>query len=844
MQHAAVGFDPFAGGELARVVPSTEPQREIWLADRLGRDASLSYNESVSLQLTGVLDAQALAHALDALVARHDALRSNFGPDGETLCVRASLEVDMTTLDLRAQPATERQASLDARTRSAVDTPFSLAHDPLLRAELIRMADDEHVLVLTAHHAVCDGWSWWVLVRELGALYSAQRERRAPTLEAAEQFADYALALAREPASTHAADLAFWRARFAQDVPALDLPTDRARGARRGFASEREDYVLPAALVAGLRRLGAQRGASLFATLLTGFATLLGRLASQDSIVVGIPAAAQGIDGHGGLVGHCINLLPLRFDLDPNTPFAQALDAGQCVLFDALEHSHCTFGTLLQHLPIARDPSRLPLVSAVFNIDQALDGEAEDFSGLALRFSSNARTHENFELFVNAVQEGGALRLECQYNTDLFDRETVRRWLGCFESLLQAAVDAPQRALAELPLLDDAALAAMRDLQPAPTPFDRERLAHQFFEQQADATPDRVAVRAGKTSLTYAELEVRANRLAHLLRERGVHRGSLVGLALDRDVDMLVGVLATLKAGAGYVPLDPALPDERLAYMVGDAGLSTLVTQSQHAARFDLRGRPVLALDALGTALSAQPDTRIGVDADAAQPGSPAYVIYTSGSTGRPKGVQVPHATLANFVPAMLAAPGMHADDVLVSVTTLSFDIAFLELMVPLSVGASVVIASREQQRDGRELRALLESSGATCMQATPAGWRLLLESGWSGSAVFKAITGGEPLSVDLAQALLERCGEVWNAYGPTETTIWSTIWRVQSPGQGIRIGRPVANTPAWVLDRLLQPVPLGLPGEGNGLRRLHGQHVLSHLNVHSAGTTPFPSSL
>lgn len=816
---APVDYDPFADGVLSRVVPTTEPQREVWLADRLGRDASLAFNESVSLRLRGGLDAAALRVALQDLLARHDALRASFGPDGETLCVRDHAELALPVHDLSALDAAALDAAVAAQLKNAVDTPFALERDLLLRAELLRLASDEHLLLLTAHHIVCDGWSWWVIVRELGALYASVRGIAGEPVPPPESFADYALAQALAPGGgVQAVDEAYWLASFADGAPVLELPSDRMRLPRRSFASSREDYTLDAELVAAIRRMGARRGSSLFATLLTGFAALISRLAAQPQVVVGIPAAGQSVDGHDHLVGHCVNLLPLRFDIDPAQSFAQALDAGQGTLLDALEHQRYTFGTLLRKLRIARDPSRLPLVSVMFNIDQALDHESSGFPGLSLDFSCNPRSHENFELFVNAVQAHGELRLECQYNRDLFDATTIHRWMSAYECLLRAASQRPETAVLGLPLVDGEARAELDRLQPPPVAVAADRLMHEWFELQCDRTPDRIAVRHRDATLSYAALEARANRIANLLRIHGVRRGALVGLALDRGCDMLAALLGILKAGAGYVPLDPQFPSDRLAYMAGDAGLAALVTQREHAGHFDLRGRPVLMLDELSAELAAASPARIGRDDGAATPESLGYVIYTSGSTGQPKGVQLPHRAVANFIAGMQLAPGIDADDRLLAVTTLSFDIAVLELLLPLSAGAQVVLADRDVASDGVALQNLLASSGATFMQATPATWRLLLDAGWAGDPRLKVLCGGEALSPDLASQLLPRCGSLWNMYGPTETTIWSTCARVETPPAGgapdIHIGRPIVNTRLWILDAQGEPCPRGVPGE------------------------------
>src|SRR5690606_10131531 len=315
-----------------------------------------------------------------------------------------------------------------------------------------------------------------------------------------------------------------------------------------------------AALVAEVRRLGARRGASLFATLLGSFAALVGRIAGQDEVVVGIPAAGQSVDGHDHLVGHCVNLLPLKFELGSEPTFNALVDDAQSTLLDAIEHQRYTFGTLLQKLRVERDPSRLPLVSVMFNIDQALDQEKSGFEGLRLDFSTNPRHYENFELSINAVQVDGTLRLETQYNTGLFDARTVRRWLSAFETLLRSACEAPEERVARLALVGPGLFGELCALQPLPVAFDRQCGMHELFERQCDLAPERTAIRADDGVLDYAALEQRANRIARLLRASGVRRGALVGLSMDRGTDMLAALLGILNAGAGYVPLVPQFP--------------------------------------------------------------------------------------------------------------------------------------------------------------------------------------------------------------------------------------------------------------------------------------------
>ncbi|HKT29383.1 non-ribosomal peptide synthetase [Dyella sp.] len=810
----AVDYDPFAEAALARVVPATASQREIWLAAKLEQEASLAYNESVSIRFSGELDVAALQAALQGVVDRHEALRSTLSVDGNELCIATYVELDCIVHDLCGLNEADRNGSVAEALRVAVSTPFDLEHGPLVRAQLLRLAAQEHLLIFTAHHIVCDGWSFGVIVRDLAALYAQQLGQGAGPAPA-DAFADYAAAeTMRAETVGGQVDEQYWLSRFSGALPSLDLPTDSARRRHRSFASQREDRTLDAALIADIKRMGAKRGASFYATLLTGFSALLHRLTGQDDVVVGIPSAGQAVDGQHNLVGHCVNVLPLRTVIDAQASFATVLNHLRSDLLDAFEHRQYTLGSLLARLAMPRDPGRLPLVSVLFNLDQALDERTVSFPGLRFEFSGNARAFENFELFVNAVQVGDGLRLECQYNSDLFRAETIRCWLDAYETLLRNAVATPETAMQELGLLSEAAQRDLASLQPASTPYPEQQLAHEYFERQVDRVPHNAAVRHGARHLTYAQLEARANQLAHVLRDRGIGRGKLVGIALARKVDMLATVLAVLKTGAGYVPLDPTFPADRLAFMAEDAALAMLIVDDAAPPAFAFPSTKVLSLTRDAHAIELAFATRLPRDAAAATPDSVAYVIFTSGSTGRPKGVRVPHRTTSNFLTSMQGVPGIAEDDRLVAVTTLSFDIAFMELMLPLSVGAEVIIADRDDVRDGAALRKLVEQSDATMMQATPSGWRILIEAGWQGRERFRAVSGGEPLAVDLAEALLQRCSEVWNGYGPTETTVYSTYWRVEHPRSGIFIGRPVANTQVHILDEHRAPCPLGVPGE------------------------------
>ncbi|MDM0011240.1 amino acid adenylation domain-containing protein [Variovorax sp. J22P168] len=817
----SVDFDPFAGNDIERVVETTEAQREIWLACQLGDEASLAYNLSTSLLLKGSLNADALARALAEVVARHEALRSTIGPEGTDLWIASASNARLESIDLGDLSAGERTARLDAVRLAAVEQPFDLESGPLLRATLVRIDAVHHEFILSAHHIVCDGGSIGILVREIVSLYRAHAKGQLPALSPAAQYSDFSSWLVTpEAVARIGQDEDYWARVFADSTPILELPTDRPRTAVRSFGSKREERLLGEPLVSVLQQVAAGQGASLFSLLFGSFAALLSRLGGESDVVIGVPAAGQTVDGFSSLVGHCVNLLPIRINIDEAKDVRQLARSSSAAVLDAYEHQLCTFGSLLKKLKVGRDPGRMPLVSVMFNVSPRLDEHELSDDALRVRLASNPRQFENFELSLNVARTGKSLVLECQYNTDLFDAQTIARWLGMYEVLLQNAARDPATPVGRLSLVSPADATALRAMQPEPTVWEGAALMHAGFALQAAEQSGRAALRHGDLRMNYGQLDAQSNRLARALRQRGVQRGRLVGLCLPRDAQMVVALLAILKAGGTYVPLDPDFPTARLDYYAEDADLAVLLTRSdvESAPRSQrlLQAGAVLELD-VDTSWTNQSANTLASDEMSARPGDAAYVIYTSGSTGKPKGVAVPHGAVANFLLSMRRTPGISADDRLVAVTTLSFDIAVLELMLPLTVGAEVVIAPRETVMDGAALTRLLVDSEATIMQATPGMWRLLIDAGWEGRPGFKALVGGESLAPDLARDMLDRTRDVWNMYGPTETTIWSTLWHVDPSrirAGGISIGRPIDNTTVWILDAHLESLPIGVPGE------------------------------
>ncbi len=610
--------------------------------------------------------------------------------------------------------------------------------------------------------------------------------------------------------------LAYWRRQLA-GAAVLDLPTDRPRPSVQTTRGAIQSIDLPDALVDGLRQLSRKRGVTLFMTALAAFKVLLYRYTNQTDVVVGVPIANRRWLAVENLIGTFVNTLALRTDLSGNPTFNDLLDRERNVALEAFAHQDLSFAKLVAELQPERDTSHAPLFQVMFNVIN-VPVAAPNMTGIDMSYAEVDRGGAQFDLSCTLTDMPGLRRVAVSYNTDLFDDETIIRFMGHYMALLEGIAAAPGSRLHELPILPNAERhRLLREWNDTRVDYPLDRCVHHLFEAQVERTPGAIAVVGhslrgqAQVSLTYDELNRQANQLAHYLRHLGVAPGTIVGISLERTTEMVIGLLGILKAGGTYVPLDPSFPRERLAFMLQDTQAPVLITQRSLLAELPhpQHSLKMICLDGDWETIARQPSD---TPPDATTASDLAYVLFTSGSTGKPKGVQIPHRALTNFLLSMQEAPGIRPEDVLLSVTTLSFDIAGLELYLPLIAGARVVVASREVAVDGVLLIKALEQQAATVMQATPATWRMMLESGWKGAPGLKVLCGGEALSRDLADQLLARGASVWNLYGPTETTVWSTLKQIL-PGQPVTIGRPIANTRVYILDANLQLVPVGVPG-------------------------------
>ena len=798
-------FDPFTAPKIERIIAITEPQAEIWMSCLLGGDdANRAYNESISLILKGVLDALALASSIQKLSMRHELMRSTFSKNGRFLCVFEAVEVDFEKYDLSDISQEKRDQEIKQLIKKDALHIFDLEHGPLFKLRLLKTGAEEHHLLFTAHHIICDGWSLGILLQELSALYSASITNKNVLLPEPIPFSIYADVqhLLMESGKYEVIEQ-FWLNQFADQVPVINLPTDFERPSLRTYKSQRLDFELKPELLATFRQVGIKTGCSLVTTFITVFEVLLYRLTGEAEIVLGLPAAGQAALGMEQVIGHCVNLLPLHSHVDGEIKFIDYITQRKSDILDAYEHQQLTFGRLLKKLPLARDSSRIPLVPVVLNIDMGLANDV-DFSGLEFDLISNPREYETFELFLNISGSEDTLSFEWSYNTSLFKEETINQMMQGFTSIMKAVSSNPQICLQDIKLADySAAYAVLNNTQ---SEYPSKPL-HELFLAQAKNTPMYTAVRCKDQVLSYENLYKKVNQLAHYFIQNQVKPGDTIGVALPRQAEIPLVLLAILQSGANYLPLDPDYPKSRLDFMINDSEVKFIVTTYGYAPIFSDVENQMLLEDVLPT-LEKFPESPISLQVSQEET---AYIIYTSGSTGKPKGVQVTHKNVVNLLWSVLKEPGLDAEDNVLAITTISFDIAVVEIFLPLLCGATVVMANDEARKDGRLIIELLASENITFLQATPSTWKMLLDAGWKrGSVALKAISGGEHLSPLLAQQILENCDSLFNMYGPTETTIYSTLKNVAKEDQPISIGRPIANTKLFLLD---SSENLALPG-------------------------------
>ncbi|RUI24899.1 non-ribosomal peptide synthase/polyketide synthase [Pseudomonas aeruginosa] len=824
-------------------------QQRMWFLWHL-EPQSGAYNLPSAVRLNGPLDRQALERAFASLVQRHETLRTVFPRGADDSLAQAPLQrpLEVAFEDCSGLPEAEQEARLREEAQRESLQPFDLCEGPLLRVRLIRLGEERHVLLLTLHHIVSDGWSMNVLIEEFSRFYSAYATGAEPGLPALPiQYADYALwQRSWLEAGEQERQLEYWRGKLGERHPVLELPTDHPRPAVPSYRGSRYEFSIEPALAEALRGTARRQGLTLFMLLLGGFNILLQRYSGQTDLRVGVPIANRNRAEVEGLIGLFVNTQVLRSVFDGRTSVATLLAGLKDTVLGAQAHQDLPFERLVEAFKVERSLSHSPLFQVMYN-HQPLVADIEALDSVAgLSFGQldwKSRTTQ-FDLSLDTYEKGGRLYAALTYATDLFEARTVERMARHWQNLLRGMLENPQASVDSLPMLDaEERYQLLEGWNATAAEYPLQRGVHRLFEEQVERTPMAPALAFGEERLDYAELNRRANRLAHALIERGVGADRLVGVAMERSIEMVVALMAILKAGGAYVPVDPEYPEERQAYMLEDSGVELLLSQShlklplaQGVQRIDLdRGAPWFE-----DYSEANPD--IHLDGE-----NLAYVIYTSGSTGKPKGAGNRHSALSNRLCWMQQAYGLGVGDTVLQKTPFSFDVSVWEFFWPLMSGARLVVAAPGDHRDPAKLVALINREGVDTLHFVPSMLQAFLqdEDVVSCTSLKRIVCSGEALPADAQQQVFAKLPQagLYNLYGPTEAAIDVTHWTCMEEGKdAVPIGRPIANLACYILDGNLEPVPVGVLGElylaGRGLAR--GYHQRPGLTAERFVASPF----
>ena len=780
-------------------------------------------NLSVFLQIKGKLDIVALDKSANQILARHEILRTrfSFGLGIPTADISNDLKITISIINLKKFDNKDQETEVRRLAEKEVLQPFNLSQAPLIRLKLYELDNDKSLLLVIAHHTVADGWSLGVFLNELIIFYRANTTGR--SVQASElsiQYYDYAYWQTEDKQQeVQQSSMSYWKKQLGGELPSLELPTDQVRGTRQTFTGGTYRFIIPKDQTQALEELSQQEDATLFMTLLTAFYLLLHRYSGQDDILIGIPIANRNHPGLENLIGVFINTLVIRISLYGDPSFRELLRQVRKTSLEAYAHQDFPYEKLVEELKPIRDLHRPPLFQVVFNLQNSPMPKLE-IQDLETAFLEIDRGVSQFDLTLMISRKEGQCQAIVEYNTDLFKPATITSMFRFFQLFLEYALTQPDSPISKLPLITGEELRhIVFELNHTMVNFPREKCIHQLIEKQAEQTPDHVAIIHDQTEITYSELDRRANALAKHLGELGVEQDVRVGILMKKSLRSVEALLAVLKSGGAYVPIHISSPPERIQFILKDANVKVLLTNMDPGPLDEFTGVVVNLNDKNLLTESNPLHSRNLVNSD-----SLAYVIYTSGSTGEPKGVMVNHSSLVNFLCSMRNSPGMNQDTVMLALASISFDPSTLELFLPLMVGAKVVVASEEMTTNPLLLAETINRHHVNMLQATPATWQLLLDTGWAGKAGLKALCGGDVLTRKMADQLLERVGSLWNVYGPTETTVWSTYCQIQKGDNPVTIGHPIGNAQIYLLDRYLQIVPVGVIGElhiaGEGLAR------------------------
>ncbi|MEJ2900862.1 amino acid adenylation domain-containing protein [Pedobacter panaciterrae] len=812
-EYVAVDFNPFGENEIEKVTITNEPQRELWLSCILGGDeASLAYNESVSLELRGVFYQEAFKKAIDSLIARHEALRSTVSKNGENLIIYKELSFSIITDDLTGIDLDKRLNNFHEFVQKEMATPFDLYEGPLFRIYLHKIEENVHYFTLIIHHIIGDGWSIGIILEDLSKMYNSYVHDTFPQLEPAEQISDYTLQQINFTNSSEYIETQnFWINKYKHNVPTLNLPIDYTRPSVRTYTGQRNDYILKNDLLNPIKLLSAKAGSSVVITLLSVFEILLHHRTGQQDIVIGLPSSGQAATGNFGLVGHCVNLLPLDSKVDPKSSFLDYLKRRKGEVYDAYDFQRLTFSELLKKLPIKRDKAHIPLVPIVFNIDMGMD-EKVSFDGLTHRLFSNARVAQTFEISLNVTGSKNAMTFEWAYNTNLFRSDTIDSMMSEFESLLKTVTDNPEVLIKD----------SLINKNPFPTTINQTLIADRtildLFNQRVLDSPDSNAVVYEGKKLTYNQLNEKSNQLANHLISKGVKTETLVAICIKPSIETIIGIIGILKAGAAYIPIDPEFPEQRISYMISESTASMLICDTETIKRIKEAGnRELICLDDSESQIwhtsKSNPTIKIF-------PENLIYVIYTSGSTGNPKGVMIEHGSIMDYFEGLNSKLNTLKDCKSFALgSTIATDLGNTILFNSLISGGELHLFAKDRFNNPEYIHQYFNNYNIDCLKIVPSHWRFLRHQGNLLLPSKLLMFGGESLPGEYIKEIRRTNSEcvVVNHYGPTETTIGKLIHVVDKNADypaSAPIGKPFGNTILHVLNKDSNYCAIGVPGE------------------------------
>ena len=807
----------------------SESQRGLWVLGQTDDDGLRAYNESVTLELRGPLNIEALSGAMQRAINAHDAVRVTISTDGDTQIMQPEMPVNLPVHDFSASPQTQIVSRTAALFKESEQQRFDFEHGPMLRSALVKLADEHHLLSLTFHHLLGNGPSYWVFLEDLAAFSVEEHGGSKAALNDALQLGNYLRWRADESESHRADDETFWKAQFADGVPTLELPTDFPRPSRLNHRGARCGLSVGRELTATLRKRAATQKGSLFMILISVFQVMMHRLSGQDDLVVGTSyeGEARSLPGGGRLFANTTNVMPLRSRVCEQTSFAELFATTKDLALMVNEHQNYFFGSMIKLLGLTRDPSRSSVFSVFFNYES---GKFQREFGKGLKAElvvddvpyRSPRDTAMFDLYLNIAEKDGELRCEFDYRTDLYKGETIDRWLKHYLVLLEAVCAQPGASIWTLPLMDTVERTKLLvDWNDTDVSYLLESATlHGLIEGQVQRTPDATALIFEQQRLTYDELNRRANQLANDLLSRGVGVNARIGVCMERSLEMVVALLGILKAGGAYVPFDPEYPAERTAYMMEDARVPLLLTQEKFVAKLPPYNGSIMCLDREWKQIAKSSHESPMVEV---RPEQPAYIIYTSGSTGQPKGAINSHLGICNRLLWMQDTYRLGPDDRVLQKTPFSFDVSVWEFFWPLLSGAALVVARPKGQQDSSYLAQLISDQAVTTTHFVPPMLAVFLEERnleQKCASLRRVICSGEALPFELQERFFERFKNervgLHNLYGPTETAVDVTFWECLrgDKEQVVPIGQPIANTQIYLLDRHGQPVPVGVPGE------------------------------